>query len=298
MPSFAYSALRSASGLAHHISIEQVSFIGSVLARRMALGSKRNARALANLKVAFPEFNEAERQAIVSNMWDNFGRTLAEILVLDRIAEAHSRITIANPELLSRLRFEERGIVFAGLHFGNWEVISIALAQQGINPVGVYKPIKDRDISNWLERQRSRYCAAGLYPTSRGTVLRLAKHVRAGGAIGIAADYRDPSGLYVPFFGRPAPSTVLPAKLAVRYNARLIVVRVDRLPRANFSVFLEEVPILQTKYAEANIQNATAELQAVFESWIRSDPAMWRWHYKRWDVDPLARDRKLDIGRM
>lgn len=288
MPNLSYAALLVASGFARQLPIEQVSLLGSWLARWLGAGSRRTARAQANLKAAFPQKSEADRQAIVSGMWDNFGRTLVEMLVLDKLADNHQRVVVANPEVLDDVGTDGRGTVFVGFHFGNWEVVSIALARHGINPIGVYKPLKDQDINAWLERQRSRYCPGGLFPVSRSSILRLSKHVRAGGAIGLAGDYRDPGGPSVPFFGRLAASSPLPAQLAIRYGARLIAARVDRLPNAHFSVHLERVTVSDTGNSNADIKATTTSIQDLFEAWIRSDPGKWRWHYKRWDVDALG----------
>jgi lauroyl/myristoyl acyltransferase len=104
----------------------------------------------------------------------------------------------------------------------------------------------------------------------------------------VSGDHRDSDGLSVPFFGRPAPSVSLPAMLAVRYGARLLGVRVDRLSGARFSVTLERIAVQDTGDVAADTLVTTASIQAILEAWIKTNPGHWLWFYKRWsEVDPV-----------
>jgi KDO2-lipid IV(A) lauroyltransferase len=283
MRSLSYASLVAAHWLAKRISIERVSFVGSVIGRTLGAGTKRDARAIANLTASMPNITQAERKAIVRGMWDNFGRTVAEALVTDRIAADPARVSLTNPDLLDGCCADGRGTVFVCLHFGNWELSTIPLVRHGHSPLVVYKPLNDSAANAYLLRLREHMHPGGLLPASRATLLRIARHVRVGGSICISGDHRDTNGLSVPFFGRPAPTASLPAMLAVRYGARVIAVRVDRMPNARFSVTLAPIPVLDTGDAAADILATTATIQARLEAWIKADPGRWLWFYKRWD---------------
>ena len=285
MSSLSHAGLVLTHWLANRMSIEQASRLGSFIGRTLGTNTKRNSRALANLTAALPDTTAAERDTIVRCMWDNFGRTVAESLLIDRIAADPSRVSLANPELLAECGADGRGTVFVGLHFGNWEATIIPALRHGQSPMGVYKPLKDADANAWLLQQRRHLYPGGLLPASSGTLLKIARHVRGGGAICVLADHRDSDGLSVPFFGRPAPSVALPAMLAVRYGARVLAARVDRLPNARFTVALERIAVPSTGDVAADTLATTAAIQARFEAWIRSDPGRWLWFYKRWDAD-------------
>jgi KDO2-lipid IV(A) lauroyltransferase len=295
MRSLSRTALEFTYWLAHRMSVEQVSSVGSLIGRTVGGRSRRNARALANIAAALPQTTPAERAVIARQMWDNFGRTVAEAALIDRIAADPARITLINPALLDACGADGRGTVFVGLHFGNWEIMSLPLLRKNLTPMCVYRPLADKEANDLLLQHRSPLCPGGLFPTSRATMLRLARHVRTGGAICIVADHHDSNGLSVPFFGRPAPSVALPAALAVRYGARVIAVRVERLPNARFAVTLERIAIADTGDVDADTLTTTATIQAVFEGWIKADPGRWLWFYKRWsevDVIPARKQGK------
>ena len=288
MPNLSVSSLATAHWLAQRMSVSQVSSFGSFVGHRLGSGSKRTKRALANLTSALPETSASDRNEIVQRMWDNFGRTIAETLIIDKIAADQDRIILANPEVLDGCSDNDRGKVFVGLHFGNWEVMALPLAISDLKPLCVYRPMKDQAVNDWLQHHRERLCPGGLFPINRATYRRLVRRVRDGGAICIAGDHRDSNGPKVPFFDRPAPSVALPAMLAERYNAHLFLVRVDRLPDTRFSVFLERVDTQNSGDIEADTITTTAAIQAVFEDWIRADPGRWLWFYKRWgETDEL-----------
>ncbi len=291
MRSLSRTALELTYWITRRMSLERVSLLGSVIGRFAGGRTRRNSRAIANIASALPSTTPAQRAVIASEMWDNFGRTIAEAALIDKIAADPTRITLANPALIEGCGADGRGTVFVGLHFGNWEIMSLPL--RSLAPMCVYRPLADKEANDLLLEHRSPLCPGGLFPTSRATMLKLTRHVRTGGSICIAADHRDSAGLSVPFFGHPAPSVALPAALAVRYGARLIAVRVDRLSDARFSITLEPVAVADTGDIAADTLTTTASIQAMFEGWISADPGRWLWFYKRWsEVDVIpARKR-------
>ena len=96
------------------------------------------------------------------------------------------------------------------------------------------------------------------------------------------ADHRERDGLAVSFFGQPAPSLSLPARLSVKFGVPVFAARVDRLEDAKFSVHIEEVVSVRSGDRNADITAMTAAIQAIFEGWIRARPNQWVWFYKRW----------------
>jgi Kdo2-lipid IVA lauroyltransferase/acyltransferase len=292
MSSLSHTSLVMVHWLAHRFSVEQVSSLGSVIGRTVGARTRRNTRTLANLAAAVPDTSPAEREVIARSMWDNFGRTIAETILIDRLVADPTRVSLANPELLADCGKDGRGTVFVGLHFGNWEVMTIPLLRNGQSPICVYKPLVGKEANAFVLRHRSPLYPGGLFPASRATLLRIARHVRAGGSICISADHRDSNGLSVPFFGRPAPSVTLPATLAARFGARVLAVRVDRLPNARFSVMLERIAVADTGNLAADTLATTATIQARLEAWIKADPGRWLWFYKRWEEVDVLPPRK------
>lgn len=122
----------------------------------------------------------------------------------------------------------------------------------------------------------------GILPAAKSALRTLTRTVRDGGSIGLLVDHRDSIGPSVPFFGHPAPSVVLPARLAVRSGADGIAARVDRLPNVNFAITRRRISVADSGDVAADELNTTAAIQATLETWIRSDRGSWLWFYKQW----------------
>lgn len=266
--------------------VETVSNLGGFLGRRLGRGSKRHRRALRCVRACLPDLSETQSARVVEDMWDCFGRTIAEAFVLDRIAADRDRVVLENPEVLETTTGAENGTIFAGLHFGNWECTALGAADAIPDLAGLYKASKDRHVDRWLRRHREPIYPGGLLAGDASSFLAMAKIVKKGGSICLLADHRDRNGVEVDFFGRSAPSLALPASFARRFGARLIAARTARRSAGRFSIRLEAIEVARTDDIPADIKTTTGRLQAVFEAWIREEPGAWMWFYKRWsDAD-------------
>src|SRR5512135_1234675 len=76
-------------------------------------------RARENLRAAFPEKTQAEREAIILEMCDNLGRTVAEYAHLDKFSMhgENPRLEVVNLELGEAAVARGKGVMFFSGHF-------------------------------------------------------------------------------------------------------------------------------------------------------------------------------------
>lgn len=264
------------------LSIDAMSLLGARIALGLGPHTRRHARAMVNIARAFPELSSEAHDRIARGMWMNFGRTVAEGFVINRIAADLGRVVCEGADTVRNALKRDGGAVFVGLHFGNWEATAIAAAHFGEHPIGLYKPLKNDHADAYLRKLREGLYPSGLLSATPASVLKVARHVRKGGSVCMLADHRDLDGVVVEFFGQPAPSFALPARLSVKFNVPIFAARVDRLDGARFSVHIEEVSSTRCGDKNSDIAAATAAIQALFEGWVRARPEQWVWFYKRW----------------
>lgn len=264
------------------LSIDAMSLLGARIALGLGPHTRRHARAMVNIARAFPELSSEAHDRIARGMWMNFGRTVAEGFVINRIAADLGRVVCEGADTVRNALKRDGGAVFVGLHFGNWEATAIAAAHFGEHPIGLYKPLKNDHADAYLRKLREGLYPSGLLSATPASVLKVARHVRKGGSVCMLADHRDLDGVVVEFFGQPAPSFALPARLSVKFNVPIFAARVDRLDGARFSVHIEEVSSTRCGDKDLDIAAATAAIQALFEGWVRARPEQWVWFYKRW----------------
>jgi KDO2-lipid IV(A) lauroyltransferase len=240
------------------MSVEVASGLSGWVWQRLAPLSRRHPRALAHLARAFPDKTAAERQAIATAMWNNIGRTFGEAFHLRAIADS-DRVRFENLDVFERWASREGGKVACAGHLGNWELTILGISRRGLKPWSIYQRVKN--------------------PALTRSFMRL---VREGGTIAFLSDLREFSGVEVPFFGIPAPSTTFPALLARSVDAPVLLVRMRRLPGVRFVISYELLERPNTPDRKADIENTTAQIQAAFERYIRDAPEQWMWAHRRW----------------
>ncbi|HVV92066.1 MAG TPA: lauroyl acyltransferase [Hyphomicrobiales bacterium] len=279
-----YGLFRALEGLVRLLGPDRASALSGRLWRLAAPRTRRHARALENLARAFPEMDAAQRERIARAMWENLGRVMAEGLLIDRIID-EGRVQPGATGLAILAEARGRG-VYASMHYGNWELTAWPLTAGGCRTAGIYRPLDNPLLDARIAALRHRIYVDGLFGKGEGSPRRLFTHARAGHPIVMLADLREMRGIAVPFFGHAAPSTPLPAMVARSLDLPLVAARTVREGGVRFRVEAEPVPVPRTADRDADIMAATAALHAVFERWIREDPAQWMWAHRRWDPSP------------
>lgn len=274
-----YAGFRLVAALVRALPLETASGLSAFLWRTFAPLLRRHSRSVANLRAAFPEKSEAECDQIARRMWDTLGRVFAESFHLEKIA-AQGRIVV--DEASVALLPADRRFVAAAAHQGNWELAAAALGTLGGVGAGIYQRLKNPLVEDYVRKMRLPLYPGGLWPKQEDAGRRALRHVRNGGVLATMADLRDHTGIMVPFFGRPAPTSTFPALAARMTSAPLYAVEIVREPGVRFRIALTRIDVPATDDRQADIAQATAMLHAQFEDFIRRNPDQWMWAHRRW----------------
>lgn len=289
-----YLALRTVIALSRALPLERATAASAWTWRRLApvINPKRHARALANLAVALPEKTDAEREAIVAAHWENLGRVMVETMRLDHILNDPQRVEIKSWKTFARYRDKLGPIVGVSLHMGNWELAVWPLTLAGANPAAVYRSVNNPYVDRYLRDQRRNLYPGGLYGRGRvegehgesqKTARVIMDYVRGGGRLGMVCDLYDRTGIPVPFFGRSAMTQAIGVMIARRVGARVWLARcVRKGTSSRFWIEMRELRIPRTTDQGADIRWAMAEMQRIFEEWVREYPEQWMWSNRRW----------------
>jgi KDO2-lipid IV(A) lauroyltransferase len=197
----------------------------------------------------------------------------------------------AKPERVARLASVEnwalvqsrldagRGIVFLTPHLGCFEMTAQQIALRTALTV-MYRPPRKAALKPLVEGARARH-NLHLAPANLSGVRILAKTLKSGQPIGLLPDQvpQEGEGLWAPFFGRPAYTMTLPAKLAQLGKADILLVYAERLPKGRGYV-VRFVPF------EGELSGTPAEQAAAInrsmEQLIARCPAQYFWSYNRY----------------
>jgi KDO2-lipid IV(A) lauroyltransferase len=267
-------------GLFKLLPLDAASAVGGWVARKVGPLTSADRIARRNLQRFLPEMDDATRDATVSAMWDNLGRTIGEYPHLTEIAE--KRVEVTGTETVTLLREDgSAGILVSG-HLANWELLTIVAGRQGIELTGVYRrpnnPYVDRIVLGLRVPSSGK-----LVPKGAEGAREIMKTMIAKQHLGLLVDQKMNDGIAVPFFGSPAMTAPAAAQLALRFKCPLVPVHPIRLKGANFRLeVLPPLPLPDSGDKAADTVAVMTTINGLLESWIRENPAQWLWIHNRW----------------
>ncbi len=235
-----------------------------------------------NFATAFPELGPAELDALVRRAWGQAGRVLLEYPHLDAFLEDESRLEIEIREPIETFSNPAHPCVLVSAHLGNWEVNCSAMARLGVPNASLYSPPSNPLLDRMLlESRRALNCE--LLMRDHGARL-LMRALKSGRSAGIVMDRRVKGGAPIGFFGRDKPSTLLPAKLALKAGCDLVPAQVVRLEGARYQVIFHPPVRPRNPDAAENEQalDMIQQLHTLFEDWIRQHPESWLCSKRIW----------------
>jgi KDO2-lipid IV(A) lauroyltransferase len=131
--------------------------------------------------------------------------------------------------------------------------------------------------------QRFRRAGGCEYVTKQEALRQITRKFVAGRNVGLLPDVRVDSGPDLDLFGRGAPTTVSPPRLAARLDYLMVPVRVVRTGPAQFDI--EFHPPLTARHALLGKRAAIdvmAQFNELLESWISEHPDQWLCAKRRW----------------
>jgi KDO2-lipid IV(A) lauroyltransferase len=277
-----FAAVWLAVVIARAVPLQAASWLSGKLWRFIAPRLRRQERALANLGLAYPEKSARERKAIAAAMWENLGRTFAESLRIKTLTKS-DRIVFEPSESFDEAARGAKPFIVCGLHLGNWEILAHGGQRLGVSLIGVYQRLSNPHVEALMRRLREPLYKAGLTPKTPMAARILLRAIKDGASPCFLADLRDDNGPSVPFFGRPARSTVFPALLARTTGVPLYAGVAFRRPGSRFSIRIAPISMPHTNNSAADALVATKTLQRQFEAFIREAPEQWMWAHGKWD---------------
>ena len=183
-------------------------------------------------------------------------------------------------ELIAAARERGRGILFLTPHLGCFEIAAQSYAREHGRVTVLFRPARKRWLRDIVATARRRENLEAA-PTTLAGVKQLLKALRSGETVGLLPDQVPPQGqgVWAPFFGKPAYTMTLPARLAQQSGATVLLVWGERLAlgrgyRMHVRPCDEPFP--------ADPVAAATQLNARMEALVRECPGQYLWGYQRY----------------
>ncbi len=246
--------------------------------------------AVFNLKSAFPDWTDQQREKTIRRMVQQIGWMAAEFARFPSYVRGHIErvVVIDGADNFELARQRGNGVLFLTGHMSAWELAPFAHALYGHPLHFLVRPIKNRRVDELINRYR---CLSGNRPIEKNKSARMILKVLGdGGTVGILSDHNTTreEGVFVDFFGIPASTTSGLARIALRTDAAVVpgFLWWDYERRIYRLQFEPAVALVRTGNEEADVRENTARFTGVIEDHIRRHPDQWLWVHKRWRTRP------------
>jgi KDO2-lipid IV(A) lauroyltransferase len=280
-----------AAGLAQMFPIDAVSDFGAWLFR--ILGPRTSAHRVAekNLRIVFPEASDAEIARLLDEQWGHLGRWAAEFPILDRIIADRSRIEIVGAERLAAIAAGDGPAVFISGHFSSFELMAWVILDAGITCHITYRATNNPYVDQRIRANRQRYGVQLFAPKGLEGARGLVRALSHGDSVALMNDQKFNGGVAAPLFGVTAHTAPGPSSFALRFNAPLQPMSVERIGKAHFRLIAHEPIWLEdTGDRDADIETGVRRINAFIEERILARPPEWFWVHKRWPNEIYKRD--------
>jgi Kdo2-lipid IVA lauroyltransferase/acyltransferase len=243
-----------------------------------------------NLRLAFPEWDDEQRQTTIRGMVRNLGWMAAEFARLPRYTKENIEqvVILDGHENFLEGQRRGKGVLYLTGHIGAWELSSFAHALYGFPLHYMARPLDNFRADGLVNRYR---CLSGNRPIFKNDSARvLLKILRDAGTVGILADQNTmpEEGVFVDFFGTPACTTTGLARVALHTDAAVVpgYAYWDADIGKYRLRFEPAVSLSRSGDSEYDVFVNTQKFAKVIEGIIRKHPEQWVWVHARWKTRP------------
>lgn len=280
-----YILLKGLGPILRKLPLLLVLFLGRRLGDLLyVIDPKHRAIAYANLKVAFgKEMSASQLSKLAKASYRAFGQNFIEIFLIPKIDKKYVNKYVLQHGFESIQSGLERGkgVILLGVHAGNWEFANSICSALG---VGFMMFVRGQRFPRMNKLLNSYRMQKGMEVIDRDNGARsLVRALKDNKIIGMTMDQGGRDGLGVDFFGKEASVASGAVKLALRYDAALVLGFPTRIKGPYVRAFFEPNALLKRSGDfEKDLRDNLQTIIKRFENYIRQYPQEYFWRYRIW----------------
>ncbi|MEC8594842.1 MAG: hypothetical protein VXY74_08550, partial [SAR324 cluster bacterium] len=153
-----YQLFKFGLWLGDRLTLSQLQKIGRGIGKLAYwLLSKERGIARAQLERVFPEVSESTRSQWVHECFKHFGMLLMEFFALNHLMKHHQEhVNVEGYPIVEQALAKGKGVIFVGLHMGNWEMLLPFAAEKGHYAALVTTNVPDERLNELIRQHRQR----------------------------------------------------------------------------------------------------------------------------------------------
>lgn len=265
----------------------KISLGGLIYQKIISPLSGNRKRIIDNLRLIFPDLEKRKREELCSQVPNNIGRTLFELLSPNAFSNIAKSAKVSGPgfKILKDAQEQKKPVILVSGHFGNYDVVRVVLNTNQISVGALYKPMSNPYFNTFYERC-IKQIAEPLFPRGRAGMGNMMRYLEDGNVVALLIDQYMSHGEPLKFLGHTAYTATSAAKLALKHDALLITFYVVRNDDGiNFDLVFESPVKPSTPNEMTQVLNDRLEKQ------IRKNMGQWLWTHKRWKSPSPIRNK-------
>jgi len=240
-------------------------------------------RSLANLRIALgSQFDDSAIALLARRSLRNFFRACVELAVAvgSRDDQLREQIALVGKDYLDAALAKGNGVLLLSAHLGNFFLLGSRLAIEGYPSFVLVNQPRDGRFAELMDDYRLQVRQPTIHARPRRQALReLYGVLRQNQVVVVIADeFRQRSGIEVPFFGGTVIARRGPVTLALRTGAAIVPACLVRQADDRLKLIIEpELELDRSGKGSSQISENTARMTAWLERTVRAYPDQWNW---------------------
>ena len=230
--------------------------------------------------------DEKRATVIAEDSMRRFGRMVVEVLRFPLLNDKtiNDVVKIEGLEYLEAAYQENKGVIMATGHYGNWELLGATVALHGYPMLSIARKQNNSHMDKFINEYRQMVGQKIAYNKGGKDLLSISRMLKEKHLLGILYDQdTNDGGVEVDLFGKKSLFPLGVAALSRIYGSPILPIFTHNNEDGTCTVKIYP-PLYtpKTKDKEEDFYIVTKKLVTILEHEIIRDPAMWFWTHDRW----------------
>lgn len=248
-----------------------------------------------NLRIAFPDKNEEELNALSIKSYKNLGMVFIEIFRLNKYNGNNIGDFVESDLSIIKDIYGKQGILLLTAHFGNWELLAKTFGLKGYPGNVLARPLDNPYIEKILYKLRTGSGNKVIY-NRENAVKNIVSALHNNEIVGFLPDENASKriGVFVDFFGVKACTMPGMANIAAKTRLPVVPAFMARIEGGDGKykyvkhklIILPPLDIKYTGNRKTDTMNILKMFNEKIEDIIKKYPEQWFWIHNRWKTRP------------
>ena len=225
-----------------------------------------------------------DSQAIIDQVWDNFGSFIGEFPYVSNMSEDElsKRVEVEGVEHIIEFQKLHRPFVLFTGHFANWDFALKILNRFYPKFAIIYRKANNPYVDKLINGSRAGENIKLIAKGAKGARDLIAA-IKSQYAIGMLVDQKMNDGIEVPFLGQPAMTANAIAKIALDFDYPIVPLQIIRTDNSHFKVIIHPaLEVKSTQNHKVDHYNIMLTINTILGNWVKEYPGQWFWFHNRW----------------